>query len=172
GGSVTFSQSGDAPALENTGTFDIGAGRTLHATAGSLTNVQGGIIRGTGTLRLDGSAISNAGTLSPGGAGIGKLRIQGALENTATAILESDIAGAAAVTEYDVLEVTGAVTLNGDLAIRRAAGYTPAINTNFDVVTALSRAGNFSNVLGTAIDGSFSFQVNYLAAGVRLTVID
>jgi hypothetical protein len=83
----------------------------------------------------------------------------------AAGTMEIEIGGAAANTQYDVVNVSGIAKMSGLLQLSLINGFVPTPAQTFSVLSSSSIQGAFSNVangqrIGT-IDGSGSFLVNY-----------
>ncbi len=126
-------------------------------------------LTGTGQINAD---VSNlGGTVSPG-LSPGILNIDGTYTQAIDANLAIEIAGLSAGIGHDQLAVTGVATLDGmlDLTILDTA-FAPTLGDSFDILTASSVAGAFSDVTGTLIGGTTRFSVTYLADRVRVEVV-
>ena len=128
--------------LTQTGTVDIAGGATL-AKPGGFTNQ--GLVRGAGTINVGaGSTLANSGTLHPGGSGLAAtLSVAGNFVNQSTGSLEAEIGGFTPGTQYDVLAVSGDVTLGGTLDAPLINGFIPA-GQSFDLITRRAISGNFA----------------------------
>jgi autotransporter-associated beta strand protein len=123
----------------NTGVVNISSGATYRGSAGSFTN--SGIIAGNGTLDVAATSFTNAGTLRPGGTGaIGTLTVAGNATLASSSLIDIEAQSAAS---HDVLAVTGAAALNGNLNVTPINGYAPA---NGDVLTPLTYANRSGTV--------------------------
>jgi hypothetical protein len=125
--------------LANSGTLRVGKDTTLTVN-GTLTNT--GKIKGKGTIR---ASVISSGYIQPGDSP-GALTIDGTLTQNAAGILEMEIAGASAGTEYDQLAVTGSATFNGTLNVLLTNGFVPQENQVFTLFTAPNAALNFSTI--------------------------
>jgi filamentous hemagglutinin family protein len=159
------------------GTLNIAGGTTTLA-AGSVINalavnvLAGGTLTGAGTLS---GTLSNNGTVSPGGTGaIGRLTVQGNYTQGSTGVLNIELQDTDA---FDQL-ATNKASLNGKLSIRALNGFVPALDSTFDVVTAVGdgSSGSFSSI-DAPQQSTASFQrslpVSYTGAGTavaRITV--
>lgn len=147
--------------LERMGTFTQTAGNThvdgsLTATGG--LDIQGGSLSGNGTITAD---VGNAGLVSPGNSP-GTLTIHGNFTQSSAGILDIELGGTIAGTEYDVLDITGTAYIDGTLRISLWNGFTPRIGDSFDILLADVIIGSFS-VLDLAMAGDYNWQVNYLS---------
>ncbi|QOV90594.1 autotransporter-associated beta strand repeat-containing protein [Humisphaera borealis] len=120
---------GSTTVKEGTGTLELKNVVSVAGRTGGIT-VNNGTLRGTGTV-LGPVTIAAAGTLSPGfSAG---LLSTGALTLAADSDLVIELNGTTAGTQYDQVNVTGAVNLTGaNLAL--SLGFTPAIGTTFTII--------------------------------------
>ena len=124
------------------------AGGEFSADFGGEMDINGGFVRGNGTL--DGHVNHNGGTLDPGtDTDTGKIvTTNGFYHQGENAILHIDIAGTTPETEYDVLEVGMAfgysANLAGTIQVQFDASYAPTLGESFDVLLA----GGLVNDLG------------------------
>ena len=153
-------------------TFILGPALTLDVTAGSigrfnsdvtnqghvivdgvlvrestamLANDGSGVISGSGTLNLGASTLVNMGTIAPGSSP-GKLSVTGAITNAATSVLAIELGGFLAGTEHDQLVVSGAVALDGAVAVSRVAPFAPVPGDQFVILEYGSRTGTFGSI--------------------------
>ncbi len=116
--------------------------------ANSITGYESSIIEGTGTITCD--AFTSNGLINPGQSP-GALTIDGSLELGSTSRLIIDIFGTANGS-YDILHVTGDLTLAGDIEFRLLEGMNASV---IDQVTWLqvdgSLTGEFSNTTITYV---------------------
>jgi autotransporter-associated beta strand protein len=159
-GSLTKTGSGT---LTLAGTSTYSGGTTVNAgtllvnnttgsgTGSGMVTVNGGTLGGTGTI--GGGATLAGGTLAPGNS-IGAITLGSLLENAGSTI-EIEIASP---TSFDLVNVTGAATLNGQLAVRLLDGYAPTSGTTFDVLTAgspIDASGLFLSSAGSMAPAQF-----------------
>ena len=145
-------------------TFDIGQGNSFSYT-GAVTNfdnveVMSGRTNLSGSIA--GSVTVDAGAqLSPGASGVGALAVGDTTLSTGSGlVIDLDPAGG----DNDVLNVTGAVALNGaDLVLDLLSA--PTMGESFDILTATGPiSGEFSEgslVTARFGDQLFSFQIDY-----------
>ncbi|MBK8063286.1 MAG: hypothetical protein IPK29_03785 [Betaproteobacteria bacterium] len=119
------------------------AGGGVNATSG-LTNY--GTLRGSGNVSLGAATFTNEGIVSPGGAGnLGTLNIAGHYAQTANGTLAIDIPTAVS---RDVLNVTGNVSLAGNLSVTLGYAESASDKHNFLNYAVSGRTGNFGSVTG------------------------
>ncbi len=107
--------------------------------------LNGGVLRGFGTVK---GSLSNNATVRVG-TPVGRIAVEGSYSQGTSGILEIELGGTNAGTEFDQLAVTGAVSLGGKLQLTRVSSYTPATPAIFDVVTYSSRTGSFAATEGS-----------------------
>src|SRR5262249_25194496 len=122
------------------------AGQTIMSggnfgTNGTTWNLNGGILRGTGTITGN---VTNAANVSPG-LSPGTITIVGNYVQTAAGTLTIEITGLTAGTQYDQLVVNGTVTLGGNLSLN--ASFTPPSGSQFIIA---------SNDLTDPVTGTFA----------------
>lgn len=151
------------------------------STYGGGTQVSGGVLRvdgaiGTGAVEvaagatlggtgLVGGPVTSAGTVAPG-ASTGALQLQAGYTQLAAGRLALEAAGAA---DHDVLRVTGAAQLDGELALTLLA-YTPAAGSVHTVLVAGAVSGTFATTNLPALGGGQVWVVTYGAQEVTLAV--
>jgi hypothetical protein len=117
----------------------------------------GGKVIGNGVLK--GSVINYA-RFAPGDIH-GVLVIDGNYDQAPSGALEIEIGGREPGSSHDRLRVTGSTTLDGLLAIYRAADFEPAENDAFMILQYPSRQGEFSRVTGLSFTPERSLALGY-----------
>jgi hypothetical protein len=130
-GALFEAQSGASIALAS-GVNRIDNAGTFRKTASATTTIFGGI------------SLNNYGTVE---LRRGILVANGGYNTVSNATLYCGIAGTIAGTGYGRLQVAGAVTLNGALAVDLLNSFLPATNDNFTILIAGTRNGAFANFL-------------------------
>lgn len=178
-GSVTLGGSSTwyLTSMSNSGALVLGSGTTLNGTSlsnsgtttlngssmvfNTVANNLGGNISGTGSITAS-DQFTNDGVLSPGGIGtVGALSINGNFTQSATGVLNLDVASASS---YDVLTINAptTVTLGGTLQSKLLDAYAPPLDTSFSpIVFTGSNNGStyFRHVLGDVININDSQQM-------------
>jgi uncharacterized repeat protein (TIGR01451 family) len=157
-GTVSFS----GGFTQSAGTTTLNAGNFASPLA---ININGGTLKGNGSITGN---VSNAANVSPG-LSPGGLTITGNYTQSPAGILNIELAGTTAVTNYDQLNVSGTATLNGMLNATLIGGFVPANNDIFDVLTYGASSGTFATENLPAFTGGGTFTANQGAARYRLT---
>jgi hypothetical protein len=175
---TNFNNSGDINAESGTlafsGTMTQNAGG-LHLMGGNVrfTNtaqIQGGVVDGAGDI--NGSvSVSGSGQFSPG-TSPGQITITNNRDYTqaAPAKLVVDIDGTAPGTEYDVLAVSDAASLGGELQVN--IGYTPDVGDSFTILTHASRTGTFGTLNFESPGPGLGWDLAYSATETKLTIAE
>jgi hypothetical protein len=169
------------------GTASIGAGQTLALSNGLIISgglaeiASGGVLQGPvamsggalgGSGQVTGSVNNLLGTVRPG-ASPGALTITGNYTQGGGGRLQIDVDGNSQGTTYDHLDVGGAASLDGTLAVLQGAGFDPLITDTFQFLTSASRTGTFSSLTGANLPSGKSYELDYPGApdfGARLLV--
>jgi hypothetical protein len=158
GGSAAYTQTGPSSVTILSG------GAMIDSSA---FNLNGGALRGTGTI--DGpltATTANATTIAPG-ASPGTITINGSTVLGANNTLAMEIGGLASGIDYDVLVVNGILTLGGLLDVDFINGFENSVQFSdmFTIVTSTSPIlGSFSNVASgsqLATNTPWVFQIWY-----------
>ena len=115
-------------------------GGTISTSVATVLDIQGGILTGSGTILNN---VRNGGALNTGQSP-GKLSITGTYTQTATGVLNIEVAGLVAGSEHDQLAVGGATSLAGTLNATTIAPYDPNDTDVFTVMTYPSVSGDFT----------------------------
>ena len=150
GSPVGFGNLTVSSGFTNNGLIEItevaGAYGSQLTVSGTLVNAVGGTVRtltGSGGSRTLVTNLDNDGTLSltPGAAGT--LTLTGSLSGDGT--IDMDIGGLTAGSQYDRLNMSGALTLgNTFLNVLLFGGFTPAVGNSFTIMTFASATGGFA----------------------------
>ena len=165
---LTLTQSGTTPTFTNSGTIDVASSKTFTASGGDFVNDVAGIIQGTGTLNISGTNFTGNGTLSPG-ASAGTLSVTGSFDQSDSGIIDIEIGGNFPGAEYDVLSVSGTLTLDGSLDVALIDGFNPLVSDSFQVITATSLQEEFLELDGLDIGGGLVLDASFGATAVTLT---
>ena len=118
----------------NSGTIDVQSGTLNFQDGNSLVNTEDGIIKGIGTIDIpEPSKFTNDGAFAPGGSP-GILTVLGTYISSSTSVLEVEINGLAAGTEYDQLVITGSnAVFEGTVDID--LGFEANVGDSFTIAT-------------------------------------
>lgn len=148
----------------NSGTTTVSAGTLLinsdQTTAtGNVSVANGATIGGTGTI---GGATTISGSLEAGDGGVGLLSFANGLTLNSGADSVFDINGLTRGTEFDAINVIGALVYSGTLTLD--FGFTATVGQEFDLFNATSHSGNFSSVnfLDAGYGGTFDYDTGIL----------
>ncbi len=183
----------DIPAAKFTksGTVTVGGGSTFNLTVATATYTQtagtttvDGTLTAKGGIKFSGGSVfGNGGTLvgnvkSSGNFNIGDAvaqageeSITGTYTQTSKGVLNIDIGGTAAGTQFDQLNISGAASLNGTLNLDLINSFVPTVGETFHILNAGSVAGTFPTVNGTSINENEHFAVLYNSDSVTLDVV-
>jgi hypothetical protein len=145
---------------------------TLVLTAGAVVTApdvsvcEAGELRGNGTLV---SALTNAGSIRPG-ASPGLLLIDGDLTLESTSQINIEVQGSEPITSHDVIQVTGAATLDGTITVVVAQKLTLSL-TELGVILAGKVSGAIDEYLIDPLPGGFELVPLQTASQVALVVI-
>ncbi|MSU64007.1 MAG: cadherin repeat domain-containing protein, partial [Pedosphaera sp.] len=149
--------------------FTQPSGQTL-VNGGSLifnrpVPILGGLLGGKGTITGN---VTNSSVVSPG-TSAGLLSITGKYFQTTKGSLHSELGGLIAGTDYDVLSVSDAATLDGNLTATLIGGFKPKQFDSFSVITFASHTGTFASINPPQPE-RYGWGVVYSATGVALIV--
>ncbi len=168
--STTASIGSNGAQHTNAGNLRVTSG-TLTITGDSFTNQAGGLVSGNGRLdvtALQAAGLRNDGSVQPG-LSVGSLTIAGRLTSGDTGELGIEIAGLGSG-QFDVLTVTGPVTLAGRVAVSLLPGYLPTIGDTFRVFNYASRTGSFAQVVTVLGNPGVTFDAQYNGSFMNLVV--
>ena len=158
-GTILFSGSGEFD--QNAGTLQITPAITFGS--GQNFNLHGGTVTGVGALGYTGSYVNfNGGVLAPGNPfGTISIPSSGTYLNSG-AVLNIVLGGPS---QFSQLAVKGYIQYGGTLNVALTNGYTPAIGTQFQIITNGSSGYSFA-----AVNVPHGISVTYSNTGVYLTV--
>jgi hypothetical protein len=135
----------------------------------TFVNKENGILKGVGNITFV-DPIVNSGIVSPGDS-VGVFNLKLDYPSESTSLINIEIGGALASTQYDRLEIDGNANLKGTLNIELLDGYIPGEGEVFEVMNFTSRTDTFDIVIGTEISNCRYFAVQYSDTAVNLEVI-
>lgn len=174
--------------IQTAGTLTLGAGGSLTVAGGYLQTAgtlafAGGSLASAGLVDIQGGAVTgnavilgnvrNAGTIDVGGAGAaGLFFVLGDYEQTAGGVLNIELGGPGIVSQYDLLYVTGTVTLDGTLNVSLLGGYVPSAGDLFVPLLAGARSGAFATMNGLTISPTRAIFPLYFDLGLILATYE
>jgi len=151
-GSLVFQQG-----MENGEDAVINLGGGTLDPGEELILESGDSLVGSGTLAAN---LVNGGTVSPG-ASPGIITVDGDYENLNSGVLQIELGGTEAGTEYDRLDVSGSAALDGVLNVTLANDFIPQPGDSFIILTYGSGTGAFSTVnLPEGYDWGYDIEPN------------
>jgi hypothetical protein len=157
--------------VTGTGSIVFSGGTTYiggSMTASSVTVSSGATISGSATIA---AAVTNSGTIHIGGPeAAGTLAITGNFTQTSSGVLNMEIGGLTAGTQYDRLSITGTAALGGTLNVTLISGFTPASGNAFQLITYTARSGTFGTFTGLQ-QGGVSFAEQYNSTNLTLVAL-
>lgn len=134
-----------AGSVDFTGGYTQNAGSTDLDGGGMSSPLQitfnGGLLKGVGTIT--GSVANNGATVAPG-ASPGLITVLGNYSQGTSGVLDIELGGTTAGSQYDRLAVSGSATLAGTVNVTLINSFILSSGDVFDVVTYASRSGVFS----------------------------
>ena len=176
-GAVQNNASGLVNTAGGTTTFwnDVANNGTIRTSIGSFTVFYGavsgsGAFTGPGTASFESDlSLGAAGTTYPGAASI-SIASQAYFDDSSR--LDIQLAGAAAGTQYDQVNVAGTATLaGGALNVSLVDGFRPAHNEQFTVLTFGSRSGDFGTETGLDLGQRLELVPSYTGKSLVLTAM-
>ena len=175
--SIAWSSFSNAGAVEaRSGTLSISgytqtAGTTLldggAFTSGSAIQIQGGALRGVGTITAP--SLLSSGEVSPG-LSPGILALSGAYTQNSSGRYRVELRGDTPGSGHDQLTISGSATLAGELVVD-TTGFSPTPGQTFTVMTFASRTGMFSSLTQIPSVGcgqDFTIQYNPTSVALQL----
>jgi Bacterial Ig-like domain (group 3)/Matrixin len=135
---------------------------------GGELNFQGGLLTGSGTV--SGDVYNTAGQVNPGGTGApGMLTINGSYSQASNGVLNIEIAGPTAESQYDQLNVNGPASLGGTLNVSLLSELGEICDGAFVVLNGSPVSGTFSTINGLSQAGGQTFTPTYSSTHLTLT---
>jgi len=121
-------------------------GGNLTDTSGDGFDFDGGTLKGVGTLTTNDLNINNGATFAPGSSP-GTFNVVGDLTFSPTSTLLIELGGTTQGTNYDFVNVTGDVALDGTLNVSLFGGFTGITGNQFDIISSGTNVmtGTFAN---------------------------
>jgi len=136
--------------------------KTIQHNAGSLAFYQGNNFTTQSMFTNDGSLILGAGA---------DFTSTDAFTQSTQGGLLFELAGDSSEEDYGQLHALKSANLNGLLTLALTAGYTPQVGDDFDLISAVSLAGQFSSYSFPALSDGLMWQVQYTPTDFSVTVV-
>jgi hypothetical protein len=164
--------------VQNDAVFMTGTGQVLVDNTGSIEINSGAVFDARGTIKLSGGSfdflggtlhvdnfngdlVNQGGTLAPGHSA-GSTNIDGDYRQTTDASLHIELGGTTAGTEFDTLEISGAVALAGTLDVSLIDSFMPSPGDEFQFLTSDGVIiGTFTTELLPTLAGGLFLDVKY-----------
>ena len=146
--------------LTKTGDGTMAINNRVTLAGGTVVGAQG-TISGDGTI--GGDVYNEGGTLSPGNSP-GLMAIAGDYTQGDRGTLLIELAGTAAGTNYDQLQVDGGALLDGTLEVALLDGFQPGLGDTFDILDFNTVSGSFSDMKLPALENSLLWDTSELLA--------
>jgi hypothetical protein len=146
--------------LTKTGAGTMAINNRVTLAGGTVVGAQG-TISGDGTI--GGDVYNEGGTLSPGNSP-GLMAIAGDYTQGDRGTLLIELAGIAAGTNYDQLQVDGGALLDGTLEVALLDGFQPGLGDTFDILDFNTVSGSFSEMKLPALENSLLWDTSELLA--------
>lgn len=125
-----------------------------ETTVGTVSVLGGGTFGGIGFIE---GATSIAGTLAPG-MSAGVLKFGGDLSLASTATVKMELGGSVRGSQFDGIDVAGALLYAGTLEIVSLNGFEPQVGATFDLFDGFtSQSGTFANIVFSSGNRSGTF---------------
>jgi len=121
-------------------------GGNITDTSGDGFDLNGGTLKGIGTITTNDLNINNGAILAPG-TSPGTLNVVGDLNLAPTSTLQIELGGTTQGTNYDFVNVTGDVALNGTLNVSMFGSYPGIEGDQFNIISSGTNVmtGTFAN---------------------------
>jgi T5SS/PEP-CTERM-associated repeat protein len=143
-------------------------GNGAHSFPGALLIASNATLTGNGTIT---GSVTNFGTMAPG-ASAGAFAVSGSVTLGGGSHAAFEIGGSTPASGHDLLSISGAAALGGQLDASLIRSFYPASNAMFTIMTFGSATGQFANVTNgqrvATTDGLGSFIVTITASNVVL----
>jgi hypothetical protein len=162
--------------------FTVGGTNSYTQTAGTTTVSGNLVVSSPGAMKVSGGSVFGIGTitgnidltgglLSPGAATkkAGELTVSGNYTESGTGVLNIDLDGTTAGTNYDVLNISGKAALGGTLNVDALGSFKPTVGQQYDILDYGTETGKFTSVDCTFSNGD-GCTITYDSTGAVLTI--
>ena len=151
---------------QNSGVTMLNGG-SLSSSSSPL-NFYGGTLEGVGSI--NGDVANIGGTVSPGSSP-GTLHIAGNYTQGLAGTLNIELGGYISGTQYDLLDVTGLVTLSGTLNVSLINSFKPVTGADFRIINFSTRSGDFVTEIGLHVGYWLYLQPTYSSDHLSLIAV-
>ena len=144
-------------------------GSLFRVSPGS-TAIFFGPVSGAGAFTGGGTKIFEGG-YSPGNSPAA-VSLDGPVQFAATNTLKIELGGTTVGTQYDKVQVTGSLSLDGTLQVSLINSFTPVRGNKFDILDWSTLSGTFSSLQLPALASPLRWNVGQLYADGTLSVVD
>jgi T5SS/PEP-CTERM-associated repeat protein len=182
GAGSTWSTTGDLTIGNNSSTGNVSSvivSRGGAVSAGGILLVeQSGAVKSYGNATIVASVI-NRGYVSPGVVTAdpsmlvlpGRLHVDGSFLQSAAGTLTIHLGGATPVAQYDQLQVSGPVNLNGTLSVALVNSFVPSVGNAFDILDWATLSGTFSTIQLPSLAAGLTWNTSQLYTTGTLSVV-
>lgn len=133
---------------------------------GAVTVASGATLTGAGYFS---GAFQNNGSYSPGNSPA--FATVSSFTQGSTGILNLELGGLIAGSQYDVLNVTGALNFGGTLNVTLINGFTPSAGNSFDVLNYATASGTFATLSLPSLANGLSWNTSTLYSDGVISVV-
>jgi hypothetical protein len=166
-GAVTVGSGANTGTLNVSGPITINTGGTLIVNSGSVATISGAF---TGTAIAGGGQVSFQSDINPG-VGAATATFGGNVALSSAAKLNIEIGGTTSGTQFDHVNVTNQLALDGTLSISLINSFTPAAGNSFDILDWGTLTGRFSAAQLPALPSGLGWNLSRLDSSGVISVI-
>jgi hypothetical protein len=141
---------------------------SISLTAGGTVDFDGGTLH---VGNFTGGLVNQGGTLAPGES-LGITTVTGTYFQQNAGTLQIQIGGLTPGTQYDRLDVSSILGLDGTLNVLLANGFNPQSGNSFDILNWFGLLGTFDAINLPTLGGTLTWDMSQLYATGILSVID
>jgi T5SS/PEP-CTERM-associated repeat protein len=140
---------------------------SISLTAGGTVDFDGGVLH---VGNFNGGLVNQGGTLAPGQS-LGITTVTGTYFQQNAGTLQIQIGGLTPGTQYDRLDVSSILGLNGTLNVLLANGFNPQSGDSFDILNWFGLLGTFDAINLPSLGGALAWDTSQLYTTGILSVI-
>lgn len=150
----------------NNATLPLTVNGSVQGTSAAQGITLAGYVIGVGSL----TNVKLSGTINPGFVNPTATITGGGVTFDAASKTVIELAGSA-LGSFDVLDLTGAASLNGSLQVSLLNGFVPAIGQSFLVLASSALTGSFANTTLPTLPGDRNWKTTQTASGLTFSVV-